>query len=131
MTSHQREQQERRAVLSNEQKLPAGDYEPTTLHAMSRLSNDLEGRHSARDYLAGADASVDYPAIPSGPWSADYAKVPDEPPLGFDVNAVEPTGTPAEVAASMAGATAPTSVITSAGVVETALVNPSMKRRKV
>jgi hypothetical protein len=69
MTSHQREQQERRAVLSNEQKLPAGDYEPTTLHAMSRLSNDLEGRHSARDYISGSELATDYPSISSGPWA--------------------------------------------------------------
>ena len=101
MTSHQREQKERRAVITNDQTLRSGDQQPTTLHAMSRLSNDLEGRHSARDYLSGSAQATDYPAIPSGPWSSDYARVPDEPPLGFDMNAVEPTGTPAEVAASI------------------------------
>ena len=97
------EQALRRDVLRNDQQsnLRPGDYEPSTMHEMSRLSNDLEGRHSARDYLSGSAQATDYPAIPSGPWSSDYARVPDEPPLGFDMNAVEPTGTPAEVAASI------------------------------
>ena len=104
MTSHQREQQERQAVLTGEQKLRPGDYEPSTLHAMSRLSNDLEGRASARDYVTGSEQTTNYPPIQSGPWSSDYAKLPDEPALGFSVEAVEPTGTPAEVAASIAAA---------------------------
>ena len=100
------EQALRRDVLRNDQQsnLRPGDYEPSTMHEMSRLSNDLEGRHSARDYLSGSAQATDYPAIPSGPWSSDYARVPDEPPLGFDMNAVEPTGTPAEVAASIVAA---------------------------
>ena len=97
------EQALRRDVLRNEQqsKLRPGGHEPSTMHAMSRLSNDLEGRQSARDYVVGEAESVSYPAIPSGPWSSNYARLPDEPALGWSVEAQEANGTPAEVTASL------------------------------
>jgi hypothetical protein len=98
------EQTLRRDVLRSEQqsKPGPGQHEPTTLHAMSRLSNDLEGRASARDYVAGSDAATDYPAIPSGPWSSSYGRLPDELPLGVAIDAQEPCGEPFEVARSLA-----------------------------
>ena len=133
--SHQAEQKERLAVLKNEQQsnLRPGDYEPSTLHEMANLGIDtnVSSGRSKGDYVAGSEVATNYPAIPSGPWSSDYAKLPDELALGFSVEEFEPVGTPSEVAASMAGATAPTSVTATAGVVETARVNPSMKRRKL
>jgi hypothetical protein len=97
------EQAERRAIIKGDQqsKLRPDEHEPTTLHAMSRLSNDLEGRASARDYVAGSDAATDYPAIPSGPWSSGYGRLPDELPLGWSVDAQEPCGEAFEVARSL------------------------------
>jgi hypothetical protein len=88
--SNKIDQKERRAVLVGEQqsKLRQGDqHEPTTMHAMSRLSNDLEGRQSARDVISGTELATDYPIIPSGPWSSNYARLPDEPPLGYAIDA--------------------------------------------
>jgi hypothetical protein len=109
--SAKREQVERLAIIRGEQKLRPGDQQPTTLHAMSRLSNDLEGRASARDYVSGSDPNVDYPALPSGPWSSNYGRVPDEPPLNYSVLEQEPVGTPAEVAASIAALSAAASPV--------------------
>jgi hypothetical protein len=43
---------------------------------------------------------VSYPAQPaSSPWASD--PVPNEEPLGFDVNAIEPVGTGPEIEASL------------------------------
>ena len=98
------EMAERRAVITADQqsKLRPSDSAPSTMHAMSRLSNDLEGRQSARDYLSGSDVATDYPFISAGPWSSDYAKVPDEPPLGYAIDAQEAVGTFAEISLSAA-----------------------------
>jgi hypothetical protein len=44
-----------------------------------------------------------YPQIPSGPWAGAYP-VPNDPAtdqLGFPIDAQEPTGTPAEIEASL------------------------------
>ena len=108
--SHQAEQKERLAVLKNEQQsnLRPGDYEPSTLHEMANLGidTDISSGRSKGDYVSGSQAATNYPAIPSGPWSADYAKVPDEPPLGYAIDAQEPVGTFAEISLSAAGASA-------------------------
>jgi hypothetical protein len=101
--SHQREQQERRAVLANDRKLRPGDYEPSTLHEMANLGidTDISSGRSKGDYVSGSEKATNYPAIPSGPWSSDYARLPDELPLGVAIDAQEPNGTFAEIAASL------------------------------
>ena len=102
------EQTLRRDVLRSDQqsKLRPGEHEPSTMHAMSRLSNDLEGRQSARDYLSGSEPATHYPLISSGPWSSSYGRLPDEPPLGVAIDAQEPCGEPFEMAASIAALSA-------------------------
>jgi hypothetical protein len=102
------EQAERQAIIKGDQqsKLRPGEHEPSTMHAMSRLSNDLQGRQSARDYLSGSEAATHYPAIPSGPWSSSYGRLPDELPLGVAIDAQEACGEPFEVAASIAALSA-------------------------
>jgi hypothetical protein len=101
MTSARAEQAERRAVITNEQKLRPGDQQPTTLHALSKLSNDLEGRASARDYVVGEAESVSYPRLPANsPWG-DGPQPGLEPPLNYSVLDQEPNGTFAEVQASL------------------------------
>lgn len=99
--SHQAEQKERLAVLKNDQqsKLRPGDYEPSTLHEMANLGidPDISSGRSKGDYVAGSELATNYAAIPSGPWSSDYAKVPDEPPLGYPIDAQEACGTPQEI----------------------------------
>jgi hypothetical protein len=101
------EQTLRRDVLRNEQqsKLRPDEHEPSTMFAMANLGVDtsVSSGRVGKDYVAGQDLSVNYPRQPSGPWSADYAKVPDEPPLGYAIDAQEPVGTFAEVQASLIG----------------------------
>ena len=77
--------------------------------------------------MTGNEPSVDYPAGPD--WTSNGAGVGLEPPLGVDVDALEPTGTPSEVAASFVGAEA-SAVSPSAVVVETASANP-IRRKKL
>jgi hypothetical protein len=95
--SHQREQQERKEALANDRKLRPGDYEASTLHAMANLGidTDISSGRSKGDYVAGSEPHVSYPAA-SGIW-ADPVRVPDEPPLGYPIDAQEPVGTFAEI----------------------------------
>ena len=104
--SHQREQQERKEVLTNDRKLRPGDYEPSTLHEMANLGidTDISSGRSKGDYVSGSEPHVSYPAA-SGPWS-NPVRVPDEPPLGYPIDAQEPVGTFAEISLSAAGASA-------------------------
>jgi hypothetical protein len=110
--SAKREQQERRTIITNEQsKLRPGDSAASTMFEMSRLANDLEGRQSARDYLAGQDEGVFYPKLPAtSPWSGSGPQPGPEEPLGYSVNDLLPTGEPHEVAASIAELSATVSV---------------------
>ena len=137
MTSHQREQQERRAVLANDRKLRPGDHEPSTLHEMANLGidTDISSGRSKGDYVSGTEKATNYPAIPSGPWSSGYGRLPDEEPLNYSVETVEPVGTPLEVAASMAGtgmARVHSPPAHPSGVDDAALANPlqHIKRRR-
>ena len=102
--THQRERQERKEALANDRKLRPGDYEASTLHAMANLGidTDISSGRSKGDYVAGSEPHVSYPAA-SGPWS-DSVRVPDEPPLGYPIDAQEPVGTFAEVQASLSAA---------------------------
>ena len=100
------EQARRRDVLRSDQQsnLRPGEHEPSTMHAMSRLSNDLEGRQSARDYVVGEAESVSYPRLPANsPWG-DGPQPGLEPPTGVAIDAQEPNGTFAEISASLSAA---------------------------
>jgi hypothetical protein len=114
------EQAERRAIIKGDQALRPGDSSPSTMHAMSRLSNDLEGRQSARDYVVGEAETVSYPSIPAGPWSSGYAQLPPEEPLGYSVNDLLPTGEPHELARSLAELSATALISADAGRAEVA-----------
>ena len=100
--SHQAEQKDRLAVLKNEQ----AQHEPTTYHSLANLNVDtsVSSGRVGKDYVAGSELAVQYPAA-SGPW-ADPVRVPDEPPLGYPIDAQEPVGTFAEISLSAAGASA-------------------------
>jgi hypothetical protein len=96
-----------------------------------RASHDLElgGRFAAinKPSIIGA-ASAKYPKLPSSsPWSAD--PVPPEEPLGFEINALEPVGTAAEIEASLGEAAAPADVHHPPSVVETASPNPTAQAK--
>jgi hypothetical protein len=65
--------------------------------AQSGLADEAGGRFGVQPRVTG----VAYPTLPaSSPWAAD--PVPAEAPLGEDISAVEPTGTPVEIQASIA-----------------------------
>ena len=93
-TSFQEEQADRREYLENEKRLRG-----TTLSqfAQSDAAED-RGRFTAHEKstVIGADATPKYPAA-----FQQRDPVPNEEPLGVDINAIEPTGTPAEVQASI------------------------------
>ena len=94
-TSHQKEQAERLAL--------AGSTTGMTYHSRAITGLELErsGRHAQSATITGTKAVPQYPAA-SGPWN-DPVQVPDEPPLGYSVqDDLEPTGTPVEIAASVA-----------------------------
>jgi hypothetical protein len=112
------EQKERLAVLKNEQ----AQHEPSTYHALANLNVDTgvtPSRVGKSDFVSGSEEGSHQPSIPSGPWSSDYARLPDEMPLGIAIDAQEPNGTPVEVAASIAAlsATAPAPLNVVAGTV--------------
>jgi hypothetical protein len=120
------EQAERREVLKNNNA--------TTYHAMANLDTSLGGRFGKADIVTGDEASPQYPRLPaSSPWAGD--PVPPEEPLGLDVNAMEPVGTPTEIErslASLVGVEAPMSAAASpVDVVETAPTKAPMRRRKL
>ncbi len=82
--------------------------------------------------VTGSSPAAQFPALPpSSPWHGPDP-VPIEPPLGIDVSALEPVGTPTEIEASLAASLeAPTSAIL-AGAVETgdAAILNARRRRK-
>jgi hypothetical protein len=120
------EQAERQDVLMNE-----------TYFRRAQLGLDDDqpgGRFRAKETISGSEQAVEYPRLPaSSSWAGD--PVPPEEPLGLDVNAMEPCGTPVEIErslASLAGDLALTALGTSTvAAVETASANPTMKRRKL
>jgi hypothetical protein len=69
-----------------------------TMHAraMAEFSLEQAGRHAKQSSVIGTGA----PNYPAGPaWTNDPTGV--EPPLGVDVNQIEPVGEPLEVAKSL------------------------------
>ena len=75
--------------------LRRGDREPTTFSALSGFGAD-----DVVEVFAGQSVSKAPAEYPAGPnWSR--TAVPQEPALGYDINAVEPVGTADEVAASL------------------------------
>jgi hypothetical protein len=85
-------QEERRSTLRNDQR------QASTLLDQAKLSEQLDaGRYKST--IIGSEEIVRYPAA-SGPWSGPQPG-PEEP-LGVEINAFEPVGTPREIEASFA-----------------------------
>jgi hypothetical protein len=86
-------QAERREVLEND-----------TYHRRAQNQADDAGGRFAKitpTTVTGVTPTPQYPQLPaSSPWASGFDQNV-EPALGFDVNAQEPTGTPAEVEASL------------------------------
>jgi hypothetical protein len=100
MLSSQQEEQDRRETLLNDQKVRLGG---TFLDFAQAAASDIGGRFAAhsKELVVGSTPGPIYPALPaSSPWSgADPVGL--EPPLGQDLNIVEPCGTPSEIEASI------------------------------
>ena len=92
-------QKEKREVLANDRKV----REAATYHsvAMAGIDDERGGRYAtegSKQTVIGS-SPIAYPQQPStSPWHRD--PVPDEPPLGYDINAQGPVGEPHEVRAS-------------------------------
>lgn len=96
MTNNKSDQAERRAL--------AGSTNTTTYHSRAMVDFELEstaGRFGKPSVVSGSQPGVHYPA--AADWTRDGAGVGVEPPLGIDVNALEPTGELHEIAASLDG----------------------------
>jgi hypothetical protein len=91
-------QAERRRMLELERA--------STLLEQAKISEALDSQRS-KSLVVGTEPTIQYPPA-SGPWTSGWANVPDEPPLGYEINEQEPVGTPAEVERSLQ-AMAPTS----------------------
>jgi hypothetical protein len=111
VTEAQREQQERREVLRNDQRLRDQQAREQTGTFLSHTHlDDVGGRWAAisNPHIVGQSAVPKYPELPANsPWHHD--PVPDEPPLGYAIDAmpelepsttaphpVEATGEPTE-----------------------------------
>jgi hypothetical protein len=94
--SNKSDQAERRAL--------AGSTATTTYHRQAQIDQELElgGRYREKETITGSERTTDYPRLPGGsPWSGDPVGI--EPPLGVAIDEMEPTGTAAEIEASLGG----------------------------
>jgi hypothetical protein len=90
------DQSERREVLDNDLRLQRG----STYHSHTNIDEEAGGRFARQQpmLIVGAAPVPLYPgSVPA--WTQDRG--PDEPPLGFSVDAQEPLGEPHELEASM------------------------------
>jgi hypothetical protein len=98
MTSAKDEQRERRAVLRNDRRV----HEASTY--IDHVRDDTSGGRYAKQtpqYVTGSTSIPQYPAQPGSSWSNQSAAVPPEEPLGIAIDALEPTGTFAEIQQSI------------------------------
>src|SRR5262245_895819 len=87
-------------MLTDKERRAIMKADPSTYFGHTR--SDEGGRYAKAVPTNVIGASpVSYPTIPSGPWSADYAQVPPEEPLGIDVSEAPITGEKFEVEASL------------------------------
>jgi hypothetical protein len=69
--------------------------------AIADISLQTGGRFNNAPVVTGSTPSQAWPRLPEGnPWAEDRSGV--EPPLGYKINDLEVTGTPAEVQQSLA-----------------------------
>lgn len=76
---------------------------PSTYHQQAMVGLALEGggRFANEVIVTGSTPATQYPPqLPSSPWS-NPAGVGLEPPLGVEIDAMEPTGTATEIARSL------------------------------
>jgi hypothetical protein len=85
-------QKEKAAILKSDQRVRSGST------FLDHTHDDEGGRFAKSRTVIGSEATAQYPMV--GPnWANDPTGV--EPPLGFDVNAIEPVGEYGEIQASL------------------------------
>ena len=93
--SKEQEQAERRKLAGSTTSI-SKDNPPSTLHSLANLDNSLGGRFAVGGAVSGEEELVRYPRQPEGsPWSGPQVGV--EPPLGYAIDELEPTGTFEEI----------------------------------
>jgi hypothetical protein len=109
MLSKHIEQLERLEVTENDKALRGASSQGSTY--LAHTHNDVGGRFAAisSPVVVGEKQIPQYPAA-----FLQHDPVPDENPLGVDVNALEPCGEPHELRASELKATLGPSVVSSA-----------------
>ena len=92
---------------------------------MAQLGVDtsVSSGRQGKEYVSGSEPHVSYPAA-AGPW-ADPVQVPQEPSLGYAIDAQEPTGTFQEIERSIAASIAALSATDVMAEVGTAGIAPS------
>jgi hypothetical protein len=98
-TTHQKEQAERKSLAGSTGTTTFNTYRD---RAEADLQLENQGRHSAaaKASVTGSARVPQVPRMPEGsPWAGDL--VPPEEPTHYDINALEPNGTPAEIEASL------------------------------
>jgi hypothetical protein len=82
-------QSQRRKVLENDRKILSSYLD----HAQASADADRGGRFAAigKTTVTGA-GPIQYPRLPLNSPSNQAAMTPQEPSLGYDINAMEPTG---------------------------------------
>jgi hypothetical protein len=111
-----------------ERKALAGSSTEVTSYrdrAVNDIALEAQGRHSAaaKATVTGSARVPQVPRQPEGsPWAGDL--VPPEEPTHYDINALEPNGTPAEIEASLREASLSVASLPPDGDVATARTTP-------
>jgi hypothetical protein len=122
-TTHQKEQAERKSLAGSTGTTTFNTYRD---RAEADLQLENQGRHSAaaKASVTGSARVPQVPRMPEGsPWAGDL--VPPEEPTHYDINALEPNGTPAEIEASLREASPSVASLPPDGDVATARTTPS------
>ena len=94
-----REQREGREIIRTGNQ-PASSFFQEAVKGRTLSGGSYEAERDT--IVAGESAATLYPRLPeSSPWSGAGAQVPNEEPLGVAIDQQEPTGTTAEVAATL------------------------------
>jgi hypothetical protein len=120
-------QAERRRILDNDRK--ASTYSRI---AQSEAEDLAGGRYAAmgKPSVTGTTPAIRYPVQPpNSPWASDL--LGPEPPLGIDINAMQPVGEPHEVKASERTEPAPAAIDPEPAPINPSTANPIRLRRRI
>jgi hypothetical protein len=102
-------QDEKRSVLENDRKVRE---QGVTFKNFADAAIGNEATRSGGRFAKLDVAPVVKPLPPNSPWSSQQPRLPDEAPLGFDINAVPDLGFPLNQSVAQAPASSPAAVET-------------------